>query len=405
MYINEPLVLSVSQVNRYVKARLDEDQNLTNIFLTGEISNFTYHFKTGHLYFSLKDDKAAIKAVMFSSNAAKLKFHAENGLHVLVRGRISLYEATGQYQLYVDDMQPEGIGALHLAFEQTKEKLAKLGYFDAEHKKPIPAYPKAIGVVTSSVGAALQDILNILKRRFPSVQVILAPSKVQGEGAHNDLIHAIQALNQIENVDVIIIGRGGGSMEDLWEFNHEDLAKAIYESKVPIISAVGHETDFTIADFVADLRASTPSAAAELAVPNRQDQLFLCKELFNRAKKALDVSIHLQKSNLLPYQKQAYIQKINQYFDSKKMEISEFSNCLGLLEKEKISNLAAEFTSTVSKLDALSPLSVLKRGYAIAQISQKHRIHSIKDVHVQDEIDLTLSDGILNCTVKEIRSI
>ena len=278
MMYNAPLVLTIAQLNRYVKSRLDADENLYNVFLVGEISNFTDHYKTGHFYFTLKDSDAQIKAVMFRQNALRVKFKPENGLKVIVRGRVSLYEAAGSYQVFVDDMQPDGVGALNLAFEQLKERLQKEGLFDEAHKKPLPRYPQRIGVITSETGAAVQDILNILGRRFPYAEVVLAPVLVQGDGAPEQMIAALQDFNRLQNADVIIIGRGGGSAEDLWAFNDENLAYAVYRSEIPVISAVGHETDFTICDFVADLRAPTPSAAAELAVP---DQTELRAEILN----------------------------------------------------------------------------------------------------------------------------
>ena len=253
------LVLSVSQLNRYIKMNFDADENLANIFISGEISNFTNHYRTGHLYFTLKDDSAAVRAVMFNSSAKRLKFMPEDGMKVIARGRVSVYEASGQYQLYVDDMQPDGVGALNLAYEQLKEKLQKEGLFSELHKKP---YPEKVGVITSPTGAAVRDIINVLGRRFPYAEIVFCPVLVQGDGAHLQLTDAVNLFNSERAADVIIIGRGGGSIEDLWEFNDEGLARAVYNSEIPVISAVGHETDFTICDFAADMRAPTPSAAA-----------------------------------------------------------------------------------------------------------------------------------------------
>ena len=269
--MKDRIILSVSQLNFYIKSLFDSDSKLNDLLIQGEISNFTDHYKSGHLYFSLKDENSVVKAVMFSGNTKRLRFMPENGMKVIVRAKASLYEVSGQYQLYVEDMQPDGIGALSLAFEQLKDKLKKEGLFNTSIKKTIPKYPKKIGVVTSDTGAAIKDIENILSRRYPIAEVILCPVLVQGEEAPRQIVDAIQRFNLIKACDVMIVGRGGGSIEDLWAFNDERLARAIYESEIPIISAVGHETDFTISDFVADLRAPTPSAAAELAVPNIND--------------------------------------------------------------------------------------------------------------------------------------
>ena len=399
----EPLVLSVSQLNRYVKARLDEDDNLYNIFLTGEISNFTRHFKTGHLYFSLKDETAAIKAVMFVSNASKLKFEPQNGLHVLVRGRVSLYEATGQYQLYVDDMQPEGIGALHLAFEQTKERLQKEGIFDASHKLPLPKFPQRIGVITSKVGAALQDILNILHRRYPLAEVVLAPARVQGEGAHLELIQAIAYLNEEEKPDVIILGRGGGSLEDLWEFNHEDLARAVYASKIPIISAVGHETDYTICDFAADLRAPTPSAAAELAVPDQAELRLHLQNQWHRMQTAIYTNLQKQKTRFTFLTTHSVLHEPVRYFDSKNMQLSTLSQRLYMTQAQRLAEEKAKLSALSAKLDALSPLAILGRGYVFAQKENHSVIQSITQLNTEENINLRFQDGSAVCVVKELQ--
>lgn len=265
---SKPRVLSVSQLNFYIKSIIENDARLNFVFVTGEISNLTDHYRSGHIYLSIKDEKSVIRAVMFAGNARNLKFRPTDGMKVICRGRVAVYEPTGQYQLYIEDMQPDGIGALSLAYEQLKKSLAEKGLFAPEHKKKIPPFPNSIGVITSPTGAAVQDIRNILSRRFPSADIIMCPVLVQGENAPAQLIDAVQKLDKYNACDVIIIGRGGGSIEDLWAFNDENLAYAIYNCKIPVISAVGHETDFTICDFVSDLRAPTPSAAAELAVPD-----------------------------------------------------------------------------------------------------------------------------------------
>ena len=258
-------VISVSQLNRYVKSLLEGDANLAAVYIGGEISNFTNHYKSGHLYMSLKDEGAVVKAVMFRAYASKLAFTPENGMKVIVRARVSLYEKDGAFQIYIEEMQPDGVGALQIAFEQLKKKLAAEGLFEASRKKPLPRYPARVGVITSPTGAAVRDIFNVLGRRFPLARVVFTPVLVQGEGAPAQLVAALRRFNETNAADVLIIGRGGGSIEELWAFNDETVARAVAASRIPVISAVGHETDFTICDFVADLRAPTPSAAAELA--------------------------------------------------------------------------------------------------------------------------------------------
>ena len=284
---NMPRELSVSELNAYVKRLFDNDRALNAISVRGEISNFTYH-RTGHLYFTLKDEDSQIRAVMFRSSASTLKFMPENGMKVIIRGSINVYTQTGSYQIYVNSMQPDGIGALYVAYEQLKSKLESEGLFSDEYKKQIPEYPKKIGVITSPTGAAVRDIINVTGRRFPLAQIYLYPSLVQGDGAEDNLIKALDYFESSGLVDLVIIGRGGGSIEDLWAFNGEKLARRIFECKTPIISAVGHETDFTICDFVADLRAPTPSAAAEIAVPDSRELRLRISGLYDRCERALD---------------------------------------------------------------------------------------------------------------------
>ncbi|WP_405353893.1 exodeoxyribonuclease VII large subunit, partial [Ruminococcus sp.] len=303
--IPKPKVLSVSQINFYIKSIIENDSRLQFVLVTGEISNLTVHQRSGHIYLTLKDSRSVISAVMFAGNARRLKFRPENGMKIICRGRISLYEPSGRYQLYIEDMQPDGIGALTLAFEQLKEKLAVQGLFDNAHKKALPKFPKTIGVITSPTGAAVQDITNIIRRRFPVADIVLAPVLVQGENAPEQLVRAVNKFSKSGIADVVIIGRGGGSAEDLWAFNDENLAHAVYNCKTPIISGVGHETDFTICDFVADVRASTPSAAAELAVPDRQELLAYYKKqlqylsaLMDKKFRSADLRLENQKRRL-----------------------------------------------------------------------------------------------------------
>ena len=289
--MNSSRILTVVQLNTYIKTLLDTDENLNNLYVVGEISNFTDHYRTGHYYFTLKDENAVIKCVMFRGANSRLRFKPENGMRVVVRGRVSVYERDGQYQLYADDMQPDGLGALNLAFEQLKKRLEAEGLFNAEHKQPIPRYPSRIGVITSPTGAAVRDITNVLSRRFPSSVMVFCPVQVQGDSAAGQIADAIRRFNAGPYADALIVGRGGGSIEELWAFNEEQVARAVFDSKIPIISAVGHETDFTICDFVADLRAPTPSAAAELAVPDTFEQKTLLSSLTYRMGKAVSSSI------------------------------------------------------------------------------------------------------------------
>ena len=402
MLYNAPLVLSVSQLNRYVKSKLDADENLYNVFLTGEISNFTNHYKTGHFYFTLKDEGAQVKAVMFKSNAARVKFQPQDGLRVIVRGRVSLYEAGGSYQVFVDDMQPDGAGALNLAFEQLKEKLEKAGIFDPAHKKAIPRYPQRIGVITSPTGAAIQDILKILGRRYPLAEVIFAPVLVQGEGAPEQMIAALQAFNRKSCADVLILGRGGGSAEDLWAFNDEKLAYAVYASEIPVISAVGHETDFTICDFAADLRAPTPSAAAELAVPDATEVRANVYALQNRLQRSVSSLLQNRRYAYTALTERGVLQNPSLYFDALRMRTAELYRRFealqtGLLQKERL-----RLSENAAKLQSLSPLAVLARGYAVASRADGSVVRSANALQSGETLRLRFADGTASCVVNEI---
>lgn len=400
--MNTPLILSVTQLNKYIKSYFDSDQNLLNVFLSGEISNFTNHYRTGHFYFTLKDDDSMIKAVMFRSNASRIKFMPEDGMKVIVRGRVSVYEASGQYQIYVDDMQPDGIGALNLAFEQLKEKLSKEGLFDLSHKKQLPMYPQRVGVITSPTGAAVQDIFNVLGRRYPLAEVIFSPSLVQGDGAHLQLIDAINKFNSQNAADVIIIGRGGGSIEDLWEFNNENLARAVYNSHIPIISAVGHETDFTICDFVADLRAPTPSAAAELAVPDINELKYSLSLIKSANIKSICNIIDAQKASLQNIiSKECYKNPLN-FFELQQMKLDGICSAFLKAYQNIIHNEKIIYTEILSGLSALNPMSVLLRGYSIVNDVNGKTISSIKKIKLDDNINIKFSDGVAVCKVKEI---
>lgn len=396
----KPKVLTVTQLNHYVKSLLDSDPHLVNVFVTGEISNLKKHYASGHIYFSLKDRGGVISAVMFRGNAMGLRFSPEEGMKVIVRGRVSLYEQSGAYQLYVEDMQPDGIGALTQAYEQLKKKLEAQGLFDKSHKKPIPRFPKSVGVITSATGAAVQDIRNILTRRFPSVDIVLYPVQVQGDSAAGQLVEAVNTFSEYDCVDVIIIGRGGGSIEDLWAFNDENLAYAIYACNIPVISAVGHETDFTICDFVSDLRAPTPSAAAELAVPDREELLSYYSSQQQYISSMLDAKISQANKKLSDFN--ASIVR-----NSPEKRLLNIEQNLAYLSKIITNSVTNKFVSSNeqvkklgAKLEALNPISVLQRGYAVAE-KDNNIINSVKELKNGDKIKLTLKDGYVNTVVSE----
>lgn len=396
------LVLSVSQLNRYIKMNFDADENLANIFISGEISNFTNHYRTGHLYFTLKDDSAAVRAVMFNSSAKRLKFMPEDGMKVIARGRVSVYEASGQYQLYVDDMQPDGVGALNLAYEQLKEKLQKEGLFSELHKKPLPPYPEKVGVITSPTGAAVRDIINVLGRRFPYAEIVFCPVLVQGDGAHLQLTDAVNLFNSERAADVIIIGRGGGSIEDLWEFNDEGLARAVYNSEIPVISAVGHETDFTICDFVADMRAPTPSAAAELAVPDANELQYALSALKNRMFLNVSSGIADRRSRLEYLTSKGVLKSPDEMLSNRSQRLdTAFSKMLSSYEN-RIGGKKVEFISTATALSKLDPISVLMRGFAFVSDKSGKNVYSSQALAKGDKINVRFHDGSAVCEVKEI---
>lgn len=392
------VVLSVKQLNTYIRSLIDSDVRLTGIYVCGEISNFKLHYQSGHLYFTLKDDQSVIKAVMFRQAAQSLTFTPTDGMKVICFGRVSVYENSGQYQLYVTSIQPEGIGALAVAFEQLKAKLAAEGLFDENKKRKIPAMPRSIGVVTSGTGAALQDILSILQRRAPHVKVVVYPVLVQGETAALDMVKALKALYVRDDLDLIIIGRGGGSIEDLWAFNNETLARTVAASPIPVISAVGHETDFTICDFVADLRAPTPSAAAELAVGDLAQTYEVIKNYRIRLKNAINNKIALCEKAFADVCSNKYFlqpsllyqDKADMFFDVKKNFKRSF--------EQHIINTSSRFLTLVAKLDALSPLAVISRGYTVAK-SGNDIIDSIDKIKPEDMLELTFCDGLASCKV------
>ena len=396
--IQKPRVLSVSQINFYIKSIIENDGSLQFVLVTGEISNLTVHQRSGHIYLSLKDSNSVISAVMFAGNARRLKFRLENGMKVICRGRISVYEPSGRYQLYIEDMQPDGVGALTLAFEQLKKSLAQKGLFDNAHKKPLPKFPKTIGVITSPTGAAVQDITNIIRRRFPSADIVLAPVLVQGESAPEQLVRAVNKFSASKIADVVIIGRGGGSAEDLWAFNDEQLAYAVYNCETPIISGVGHETDFTICDFVADVRASTPSAAAELAVPDRQELMsyyFKQKQyisaMLDRKIKTAQLRLENQQRRMSASSPKLKAEQLEKQLSAKSEKLTRFMN-IYIYDKEN------KLIAAKGKLDGLNPFNVLNRGYAIAEKDEKI-ITSSKQLKDGDDFTVILSDGKINAKV------
>lgn len=396
--IQKPRVLSVSQINFYIKSIIENDGSLQFVLVTGEISNLTVHQRSGHIYLSLKDSNSVISAVMFAGNARRLKFRIENGMKVICRGRISVYEPSGRYQLYIEDMQPDGVGALTLAFEQLKKSLAQKGLFDNAHKKPLPKFPKTIGVITSPTGAAVQDITNIIRRRFPSADIVLAPVLVQGESAPEQLVRAVNKFSASKIADVVIIGRGGGSAEDLWAFNDEQLAYAVYNCETPIISGVGHETDFTVCDFVADVRASTPSAAAELAVPDRQELMsyyFKQKQyisaMLDRKIKTAQLRLENQQRRMSASSPKLKAEQLEKQLSAKSEKLTRFMNIY-------ISDKENKLIAAKGKLDGLNPLNVLNRGYAIAEKDEKI-ITSSKQLKNGDDFTVILSDGKINAKV------
>lgn len=396
--IQKPRVLSVSQINFYIKSIIENDGSLQFVLVTGEISNLTVHQRSGHIYLSLKDNSSVIGAVMFAGNARRLKFRPENGMKVICRGRISVYEPNGRYQLYIEDMQPDGIGALTLAFEQLKKSLAEKGLFDNAHKKQLPRFPRTVGVITSPTGAAVQDITNIIRRRFPSADIVLAPVLVQGDSAPEQLVRAVNLFSESGIADVVIIGRGGGSAEDLWAFNDEQLAYAVYNCKTPIISGVGHETDFTICDFVADVRASTPSAAAELAVPDRQELIAYYQKqrqyisaMLDRKFKTAQLRLENQQRRMAAYSPKVRAEQLEKQLLSKADRLTQLMNIY-------ISDKENKLVSVKGKLDGLNPLNVLSRGYAIAEKDEKI-ITSAKQLKEGESFTVVFGDGKINARV------
>ena len=394
-----PSAVSVSELNTFIKMLLESAPTLNDVYVKGEISNFKNHISSGHFYFSLKDKDSQIKAVMFRSSASKMKFVPENGMMVVAHGRVASYVRDGQYQLYADSMEPDGVGALYVAFEQLKQRLAAQGVFAPEKKKPLPKIPKTIGVITSPTGAAVRDIINIATRRFPFAKIVVYPALVQGENAASSLISGIRYFNDTGSADVIIIGRGGGSIEDLWAFNDENLAKTVCASEIPVISAVGHETDFTICDFAADLRAPTPSAAAELAVPDTAELKHKINNIISRESAVLLQMLSAKRETLARYEKSRYLSSPGHMIDDRRMTLVLSSERL-MTSAAHVNEIKKHALSALSgKLEALSPLAVLSRGYGVVSSEEGKVIKEIADVSVGDKITVKVRDGEIHAGV------
>lgn len=397
----EPIVLTVTQLNTYIKSLLEGDAHLASVFVSGEISNFTNHYRSGHFYLSLKDSQCVVKSVMFAAYARRLRFVPKDGMKVIARGHVGVYEPTGQYQLYIEDLQPDGVGALNLAFEQLKEKLGAEGLFRADRKKSLPPFPMRIGVITSPTGAAVHDMVTILARRWPLAEIIFCPVLVQGEGAAPQMVDALRRMNRLRCADVILLGRGGGSLEDLWPFNEETLARAVAASKIPVISAVGHETDFTICDFVADLRAPTPSAAAELAVPDQADWLCSLRGQEARMASLMRAKLARLRQQLDALTGSRILRNPQELLAVQRMRIdglsAQLSGCMG----RKLADREAYLAELCGRLHALSPLAVLSRGYTIACGADGQVVTSAGQVHQGDRLSLQTSDGTIGCLVEQ----
>ena len=427
MNFSDNTVLSVKALNDFVKRIVDNNDYLSSVSIRGEISNFTNHYKSGHYYFSVKDEEAQIRCVMFASYASKLSFQPKEGMKVTAHGSVSMFVRDGQFIFYADKLEADGIGALYLKYEETKKKLTDEGLFDKEHKKAIPRYPGAIGVITSDTGAAIQDIRNIIARRYPLAELVLYPSLVQGKGAEEDLCGGVAYFTQNRCVDVLIIGRGGGSIEDLWSFNSEKLARMIYDCPIPVISAVGHETDFTICDFVADLRAPTPSAAAELAVPDTGDLVRQLGNVITKMRNIINSRIATDRLVLERCAKNKFLQSPQYLIDDKRMyaehlkqllcmnmqrQIDQKLNLLKQVKSDLVSDTKliceqrkAEYVRLTAKLEALNPMSVISRGYSAVFDDTERVVKSVIDTEVGDSVNIRVTDGMIKACVTDKRSI
>ncbi|MBQ6840207.1 MAG: exodeoxyribonuclease VII large subunit [Oscillospiraceae bacterium] len=395
-------VLSVTQINEYIRGMMDEDALLAGVAVKGEISNYKV-YPSGHHYFTIKDEGAALKCVMFRSSAVRLKFRPENGMKIIAMGKISVYPRDGAYQLYCTAMTLDGVGDLYAAFEQLKEKLSRQGLFDPVHKKPLPQYPGTIGIITSSAGAAIHDMLRILRKRYPLTQVRLLPVRVQGAEAPGEIAAAIAYANHFHLADLLIVGRGGGSIEDLWAFNDEQVARAIFDSEIPVISAVGHEPDVTISDFVADLRAATPSNAAELAVPDQDGLRQLLDSVSESMVTALQRQLKASRRQLDILRASPALQSPIVYIGQRKKALELLSSRLGSSGQQVINRHRQRFIAYTAKLEAMSPLKVLTRGYAMAQTSTGEVIRSTSQTQIGDTVNVIVGDGSFETVVSKIK--
>jgi len=403
MVLAERRIYQVSEISAYLRNLLEWDPLLSDLWVRGEISNYKYH-SSGHIYFTLKDQSGCLRCVMFRSSARKLSFPPADGMRVLARGYVSFYERDGLCQFYVQELAPDGQGALYQAFCQLKERLEKEGLFATEHKRRIPPLPRGVGVVTSPTGAAWRDIITVIKRRFPQMPVILSPSAVQGEEAPEEICSALNLLNEREDIDVIIVGRGGGSLEELWAFNTEKVARAIFHSRLPVVSAVGHETDYTIADLVADLRAPTPSAAAEMVVPCRSELEERVSQLMNRLFRAAQQKLQAEKEYIYLYSARNLKGLLGRTLSLQKQEVSGYSFRLLQMPQLILDRYSGEIKALSGKLDALSPFHVLKRGYSICLDAQSGRlIQDSSAVKKGDQVTVVLRKGSIDCTVNQVK--
>lgn len=393
-------VLSITQLNEYIRSRMEEDPALSQVAVRGEISNYKL-YPSGHHYFTLKDENSALKCVMFKGNALRLRFRPENGMKVIAMGKVSVFPRDGAYQLYCTAMAMDGVGDLYAAFEQLKKKLAAQGLFDPAHKKPLPKYPGTIGIITSSAGAAIHDMLRILRKRYPMTRVRLLPVRVQGTEAPGEIAAAIGYANHFKLADLLIVGRGGGSIEDLWAFNDEQVAYAIYHSEIPVISAVGHEPDVTISDYVADLRAATPSNASELAVPD-QDALRQSLDAMSAAMaSALNRQMKAARQHLNVLSQSPALRSPMGYIEQRGKGLELLKNRLIAAQNQQLTQKNSRYIAAVSKLDAMSPLKVLSRGYAMAQRENGEILRSVRQAEIGERLELYLSDGKLRATVMD----
>jgi len=400
--MNRPDPMTVSSLNRYIKNMVDNDEMLNNVYIKGELSNFKKHY-SGHLYFTLKDETSLIKCVMFKSYTSYLRFEPQDGMSVVILGSVSVFERDGVYQIYAKGMEPDGMGALYTAYEQLKEKLLGEGLFDEKYKKPIPLLPKAIGVVTSKTGAVIRDIINVTTRRFPNVNIKLYPAAVQGNGAAETIVKGIEYFNKEKNVDTIIIGRGGGSLEDLWPFNEEITARAIFQSEIPIISAVGHETDFTISDFVADLRAPTPSAAGELAVPDILEVKWKIENMNKRLANSLKQKVEKMKERYSLVANSKVLKNPRDILQQNMLQCDTMIKNLENVFSLKIKDEHIKLVGLASRLDNLSPLKTMIRGYSIVENDEGKVIKSIQSLNMGDKVTVRMVDGIAVANVLEKR--